>query len=137
MKIWKWTPQDILVIQIAGLGTYRFATLMQEYLELRHNVDFRTFGFGTVEMVERFIYAYSRPQLLITGTISSNYQETYDLVQRMRTKNRQLVVVLYSSKEIDPKYFDRIVNKARSTSTDELVDAIRSFRGGALRRNPE
>jgi hypothetical protein len=121
-------PSDVLVIQVAtaGLAAIRAAT------HLENGVDFVGFR-GPGEVIDS-VYE-DKPQLLITGIISGECTgDVAELVTRLREKNRQLVVVTYSSLEIEGDCFDLQINKREPNSGFQMRNAVKDFHEGRLRR---
>lgn len=117
---------DIVVIQIATAGIGAFCRLTG--LE---RADF--LGLYTPHNVDENIYE-DLPQLLITGIISDDTSDVVDLVERLRKKNPQLVVVTFSSCKIPGDCFDRQIPKMDRGAGKMIISAIEDFRKGTFRR---
>lgn len=80
------------------------------------------------------------PQLLITGNIRGGEFALMDLVEKLRVKNPQLVVVTLSANHIKGKQadgkqtFDLQIYTVVKNSVQKVIRAIQAFRAGHLRR---
>lgn len=123
-------PNNVLVIQIAtaGLAAFRAAT---------HLVNGKDYvGIRDPREVLASVYE-DQPQLLITGIISDEpTSDVAELVAKLRERNPQLVVVTYSICKIEGDCFDRCINKRHDNSGSQVLNTIKDFDEGRLRRKP-
>ncbi|MEI7777348.1 MAG: hypothetical protein WCI52_01965 [bacterium] len=133
-------PQEILVVQVSTMGIYGFCSLLKMAaadrdsligLSLVKDEDFLIFP--TAHEIENLVFV-NKPQLLITGIVSDRVEDVAVLVERLRLKNPQLVVVTFSTCNIPGSCFDRQIAKMKVGSASEVIKAVADFRGGALRR---
>ena len=91
-------------------------------------------AFSTADGIEKMVFD-DRPQLLITGIIShTSLDDVAELVERLRQKNPQLVVVAFSTWRLTGRCFDRQIEKMKVGSSAQVIKAILDFRSGILRR---
>lgn len=130
-------PQEILVVQVSTMGIYGFCSLLKMAADqdaltsLVKDEDFLIFP--TAHEIENLVFV-NKPQLLITGIVSDRVEDVPVLVERLRLKNPQLVVVTFSTCNIPGSCFDRQIAKMKVGSASEVIKAVVDFRGGALRR---
>lgn len=91
-------------------------------------------GISTAHSIEEKILQ-NKPQLLITGIISSEISDVATLINMLRKKNPQLVTISFSAVNLTGDYFDKQIPKFEEGSCDKLMDCIRDFKSGKLRRS--
>ncbi len=123
-------PEEILVIQFADTGVFCFCISVEDH-DLSKGRDF--LAFHTSFEIEKKVFE-NKPQLLITGIVSSDVRDVAIMVENLRQRNPQLVVVTYSSCDIPGECFDLQIDKKDNDSSEQLVGAIRDFRSAKLRR---
>ena len=129
-------PQGVLIIQIASTGMFGLSSTFENAAregapKMTRDKDF--LAFCTAQNIKEWVFE-DDPQLLITGIVSDNIEDVPRLVEELRKKNPQLVVVTYSSCNIQGTCFDRQIHKFRDGAALQLTQAITDFREGKLRR---
>lgn len=123
--------QEILVIQVTTLGLMAFRSAVRGQFEQQRDY----IGLSTEHGIEKFVFK-DQPQLLITGAIDPADTTTVaPFVESLRRKNPQLVVVFYTSTKIPGDHFDMMIEKMTDSASEEVINAIKNFRQGKLRRN--
>lgn len=123
-------PKSVLVLQW-GSSVYSFNHAMRG-VGLRKNIDYTIFDLD--KPVLESVYE-NRPQLLITGAFFNENRELSWFVNELRRKNRQLVIVFYSPERYYQCEFDLVIDQVGANSWDILIQTIKDFEEGKLRRN--
>ena len=126
-------PRAILFIQTSP-GSIAACRRALSHEGWRVNEHFRTFE--NPEAAGGEIFPDHRPQLLFIGTIGVSVSAAMQLIEDLRSKNTQLVIVVLSKIDM-PIITEAAINKCREDWTDSVVMIVREFLDGTLRRRVE